>query len=189
MDSGAPQTKAEWRRYLRRYTAECLTAELRTERSRLICAALLPLIEEQQPARLGLYMALPDEPDLSEILEPLADKYEVYLPRVESAEEMRFYRYMGGEALSREGKYQILEPTQDAEEAVAPSSLDLIVVPALAFDAEGYRLGRGKGYYDRYLAECSAYCIGVSLGLVPIDRLPRDAWDLPMNRVLSPQML
>lgn len=189
MTSGALRSKAEWRSYLRRYTAEHLTDSYRLDASQRISKALLNIIEEQRPSRIALYMALADEPDLYPILDYVASQYEVYLPRVESAEEMKCYRYISGQKLSREGKYQILEPVGTIEEAVEPSSLDLIVVPALAFDVEGYRLGRGKGYYDRYLAQSSAYCIGVSLGLVSIDRLPRDEWDLPMDIVLSPLTL
>lgn len=189
MESGSPRSKAEWRRYLRHYTSEHLTSEYRADASQRICASLMRIIEAQQPRRIALYMALPDEPDLSNILDPVAHRCEVYLPRVESAEMMKLYRYLGVDGLCREGKYQILEPTQTAGEAIDPSHIDLIVVPALAFDADGYRLGRGKGYYDRYLAQCKAYCVGVSLGLVPIERLPRDAWDLPMDVVLSPLTL
>ena len=54
------------------------------------------------------------------------------------------------------------------------------------FDCEGYRLGRGKGYYDRYLSRTGAYRIGVSYGIERVDRLPREEWDLPMNELIYP---
>ena len=59
---------------------------------------------------------------------------------------------------------------------------------SLAFDREGYRLGRGKGYYDRYLSRCPhASRIGVTFALRPIACLPHDPWDLPVEAVLTSQ--
>ena len=60
------------------------------------------------------------------------------------------------------------------------------MVPALCFDKKGYRLGRGKGYYDRFLALCpQAYKIGVTIGMMSVEELPGDPWDLPMHEVIS----
>lgn len=129
-------------------------------------------------------MALPDEPDLTPLLPELATTHQLYLPRVIDDETMAFYRYRQGDPLEPTGHYRIAEP--QPLERVAPSTLDLIVVPAMAYDAEGYRLGRGRGYYDRYLSSTRAYTVGVSLGLLPIASLPRSPWDIPMDQVILP---
>lgn len=182
-----PTTKAEWRKHTRTLYAQRLSPELRETASQTIISALREEIERRAPQSIGMYAPLGDEPEISPLLEELRERYQLFLPRVESETEIAFYPYLGVEELERTSKYQILEPTQGKEEAVAPESLELIVVPALAFDKGGYRLGRGKGYYDRYLAHTQAYRIGVSLDLAPIGRLPRGAWDLPMDLVITPE--
>ena len=109
----------------------------------------------------------------------------VYLPRVLGEEEMAFYPFVSWDSLERSRSFGLYEPTLD-HKAVAPEQLDLLIIPALAFDSEGYRLGRGKGYYDRYLAQTKARRIGVSFGLLRPRHLPTEPWDLPMDRVYYP---
>lgn len=82
------------------------------------------------------------------------------------------------------GAYGILEPPKDAPKAQNhPKTLCL--VPALSFDREGYRLGYGKGYYDRFLPTFR----GMSVGLIYSDclsnRLPRNETDRPVHRIFT----
>jgi 5-formyltetrahydrofolate cyclo-ligase len=83
------------------------------------------------------------------------------------------------------GAYGILEPTGPE---VPLHALELVVVPALAFDRQGYRLGWGGGYYDRVLAELPARAVTVGVGFAfqVVDELPREPHDLPVMRVLTP---
>lgn len=78
--------------------------------------------------------------------------------------------------------YGFLEPAPEAAEA-SPAVLDAVVVPGLCFDQAGYRLGYGKGYYDRFLGGLPPTVLTV--GLVPaaliVERLPRDPWDTPVQ--------
>lgn len=158
----------------------------RAQRSASLIAQLRDLIARHGSwRRLGVYMALPDEPELMPLFcELSAAGYEICLPRV-SGVEMDFYHWRAGEPLEEAGAFGIREPRLGAQR-VAPESLDLIVVPAIAFDARRYRLGRGRGYYDRYLPQTRAVTVGVSLGLLPLERLEEDVWDRPMDLVLSP---
>ncbi len=158
----------------------------RLERSRSVVAQLKGLLEDIRPQRLALYMAMPDEPDLRELLDDLAERCEVCLPRVRSAEDIDFARYQGGETLVEAGGFGILEPRAELE-PISPSSLDVIVVPAMAYDKAGYRLGRGRGYYDRYLQRTRAYTIGVTLDIDPEASWAIDDWDVPMDVVLRPR--
>lgn len=88
----------------------------------------------------------------------------------------------------KKGAFGILEPdpaTCPAEEELAP---DLLVTPALAFDRQGFRLGYGGGYYDRYLARPAlnnAFCVGLGYALQLLDRLPREPWDRPLHCICT----
>ena len=143
---------------------------MREAGSRSIVAQLAQHPLWLEARRVALYSALPDEPSLQALIEGTSDK-ELFLPRVLDGETMAFYPFVGSHAL----------------EPVDPRSLDLIIIPALAYDASGYRLGRGKGYYDRYLATTPAHRLGVTFGLRRIEALPHDPWDLPVEEVLYPQ--
>lgn len=133
---------------------------------------------------IGLYVALPDEPNLRPLLEESTTEKSLYLPRVLGAEAMEFFPFISWELLKQTGSFGLYEP--QGTEPISPQVLDLIVVPALAYDHEGYRLGRGKGYYDRYLARTKAKRIGVSFGLQRDITLPHASWDIPMDAVLYP---
>ena len=133
---------------------------------------------------IGLYAALPDEPNLRPLLEESTTEKPLYLPRVLGAEAMEFFPFISWEHLKQTGSFGLYEP--QGTEPISPQVLDLIVVPALAYDREGYRLGRGKGYYDRYLARTKANRVGVSFGLQRDITLPHASWDIPMDAVLYP---
>lgn len=86
----------------------------------------------------------------------------------------------------RKNKYGIAEPQN--EELVTPVELDLVLVPLLAIDKKGYRLGYGKGFYDRYLGavRSDCYTLGISY-FEPVEEIPeRDEYDLPLNGCLTP---
>ncbi len=86
------------------------------------------------------------------------------------------------------GAFGVVEPMVDAP-TVPLNRLDFVLVPGLAFDHSGTRLGRGKGFYDRLLAEVNTgTCVkcGVALDLQMVDRLPRDVHDIAMNFILTP---
>nr|WP_314601266.1 5-formyltetrahydrofolate cyclo-ligase [uncultured Porphyromonas sp.] len=178
--------KKTLRQELRQLSREVLTAPMREAGSRSIVAqlALHPLWIEAR--RVALYSALPDEPSLEALIKGTSDK-ELFLPRVLDGETMAFYPFVGSHALEQSGSFGIWEPKREEAEPVDPRSLDLIIIPALAYDASGYRLGRGKGYYDRYLATTPAHRLGVTFGLRRIEALPYDPWDLPVEEVLYPQ--
>jgi len=73
----------------------------------------------------------------------------------------------------------------DTAPVIAPEELDLIIVPALAFDAQHYRLGYGGGYYDRYLQNIPAYTVGLTRALLIKDKLPRETHDIAVDCVIT----
>ena len=127
-----------------------------------------------------LYSALPDEVPTQQLLDELLRKGKVVLlPRVTSATDMELRRYTGRNSLSR-GAYGIMEPT--GELFTDYDSIDAAIIPGRAFDREGHRLGRGKGYYDRFLSRVpNIYKIGLCYAWQVFDRIPADEHDIPMD--------
>lgn len=178
------QDKKSLRAIYRTLKAEPMALADRAERSERIISKLEEVLSLHSYRRIGAYMALSDEPELTPWLCRLTSHYEIYIPRVEG-EDMHFYRFIEGDTLDTSGAFGIREPRLGLKH-IAPTSLDLIIIPGITFDNAGYRLGRGKGYYDRYLPKTKEFTIGVSLGLMPIKELPRDPWDTPMQLVIQP---
>ena len=108
-----------------------------------------------------LYYSLPDEVDTHTLVDSLlmSDKH-IILPRVTGEGTMELRRYTGPSDLAQ-GAYNIMEPTGEVFDNY--TDIDLAVIPGVAFDKDGNRMGRGKGYYDRYLPRCqNAVKIGVA---------------------------
>lgn len=86
----------------------------------------------------------------------------------------------------RKNKFNVYEP--EGGEIVNPAGLDLIFVPLLAFDLRGYRVGYGKGFYDRYLAQCRSDCLKIGFSYFdPVDRLEdTHEFDVPLNLCVTP---
>jgi 5-formyltetrahydrofolate cyclo-ligase len=93
--------------------------------------------------------------------------------------------YNGGSLPS--GRYGIPSPS-DAT-VVSPESIDLIIVPGLAFDFSGSRIGRGGGYYDRFLARCPAYRIAPAFECQVRDHIDVNPWDQRMHALALPDGL
>ena len=130
---------------------------------------------------VALYSALPDEIDTKYVVEKWSSSKRVVLPVV-SGDEMDFYEYDQGSELFR-GAFGILEPR--CSKIVNPESIDLIIVPGVAFDRVGNRLGRGKGYYDKYLVKTDAYKIGVALNCQIIQDIPYEEHDVRMDLIMT----
>jgi 5-formyltetrahydrofolate cyclo-ligase len=85
------------------------------------------------------------------------------------------------------GKYNIQEP-DPASPQLTPDLVDLILVPAVAIDRSGYRLGYGGGYYDRLRADPlwrKIPTIGIVFDFAAVDKLPIEGWDLPIDAVCT----
>ncbi|MFO8060733.1 MAG: 5-formyltetrahydrofolate cyclo-ligase [Bacillota bacterium] len=118
----------------------------------------------------------------------LDDGKKVYLPRTDPDRRrltpVRVRRSGGVIANLAPGPYGIKEP---AGQAADPGSLDLVCVPALAFDREGFRVGYGGGYYDRFLRRLSpsARTVGLGYHLQVLPRVPRGEHDQPVDAIVT----
>jgi 5-formyltetrahydrofolate cyclo-ligase len=133
---------------------------------------------------VGAYFAFGSEVKTDRILdEALRVGKKVSLPRVEG-ESIRFYEFSDRQNLVK-GRFGIMEPLASSE----ITDIDLLIVPGIAFDNEGYRLGYGKGYYDRYLSETEAYSIGLAFSFQMTDEICSDGHDRRVNAVATEKSL
>ena len=111
------------------------------------------------------------------------------LPRVlVGSSELCHHRYEIGDTLL-ESRWGVPEPLETVPQ-IAPSELDLVIVPLLAFDDRGYRLGYGGGFYDRFLAQVSPDCQKVGVAFkesFQSSRLPIDEFDIQLDAVVTPE--
>lgn len=142
--------------------------------------------EEFAGARvIALYAAIHSEVDTSEVLrEALASAREVLYPVV-CGEELVFRRILGADEW-RAGAFGIMEPGP-ACEGVLPQKADLIVVPGVAFDLMGRRIGFGKGYYDRALhsLEGEGKLVGFCYDFQLVDEIKGEPHDVTMDMVIT----
>ena len=153
-----------------------------------------------QCRRVAAYVSVKGEAGTGRILqEALRSGRELFLPRCRAKGEqgwpgtmdLLFCPGLDGRATSVFGIPEpVLGPESrllSREELRLPDTL--ILVPALAFDRAGFRLGYGGGYYDRLLAGASCPCVGLAFHEMLFEELPRNAWDRPVNAVCTEEML
>ena len=171
--------KDELRQYISQQKRQFTPQQL-AQLSLPVIARLRPLLAEAQT--ILAYYALPDEVDTHALLDALvAEGKTVLLPKVLDGATMELRCYQGPQDL-REGAYHILEPT--GAPFTELSQIDIALIPGLAFDAQGHRLGRGKGYYDRFLTAFKGQTIGVCFDFQKVAEVPVDAHDVSVDRVV-----
>lgn len=129
-----------------------------------------------------LYHSLDDEVNTHAFLEKWQDRKQILLPVVVGDElELRHFK-SSNEMLA--GAFHIQEPIGECFYKF--ETIELVVVPGMAFDKHGHRLGRGKGYYDRLLPKLqNAYKIGICFPYQRVEEVPTDAHDIMMDEVLT----
>lgn len=129
-----------------------------------------------------LYCSLPDEVDTMPLLRNIIGKT-ILLPKVTSDTTMEIRLYESEKDLA-EGAFHIMEPQGPL--FTDYGKIDVAVVPGMAFDEKGNRLGRGKGYYDRFLSQLPPYIykIGVCFDFQKFDKIPSEATDVTMDLIL-----
>lgn len=128
-----------------------------------------------------MYHSLPDELSTHDFLDKWSQKKNFYLPRVNGV-NLDILPY--DRSTLRLGAFHIEEP--DGADTVDIEKIDLIVVPAVAYDRNGNRVGRGRGYYDRLLTSSRAVRVGVGYDFQLIDDdIEAETHDQPMNIVIT----
>ena len=131
-----------------------------------------------------MYHSLPDELQTIKFLQKWHDRKRFFLPRVNGV-NLDILPYE--ETRLELGSFHIEEPTGD--DVVDVDDIELMVIPAVAFDRKGNRLGRGKGFYDRLLSTSKATKIGVGYEFQLFDDLPSEPHDVAMDMVITQKTL
>lgn len=158
---------------------------------------------------LLLYYSLPDEVNTHEWIDELvAEGKRVLLPVVVNDKDMVIREYTGKHDLA-EGSFHIMEPVGKLFAEEDYQEIEVAIIPGMSFDDTGHRLGRGKGYYDRFLAKLrgtevdksgtevdksdtedknlgtEVYKIGVCFGFQKLQEIPFESHDILMNEVID----
>ena len=183
-------TKGEFRKQVKNLLNS--SKELFPQASEKICNQLLTLDLYKSSSIILSYMALDDEVNLSMLMEQaLKDGKKVYIPRIiPDSSQMDFYEKT---ALSDINIYGIQEPEKNARKFEIRKYDDeiLILTPGRAFSKNGGRLGRGKGYYDTYLARLkeknagNLKVIGIAFDLQVFNELPLEKHDEKMDYLVT----
>ena len=172
--------KDELRRQIRQIKRQFTSRQLE-ELSLPVLARLRPLL--QDAAVVMAYYSLSDEVNTHRLLDELVEEGKtVLLPEVVDDETMVVRRYRSRADL-REGAFHIMEPV--GELFTDYRQIDVVLVPGVAFDADGHRLGRGRGYYDRFLKTVGTVSkIGVCFDFQKVQEVPVGPDDVMVDRVV-----
>lgn len=164
-----------------------ITPDQRTRASHLACALLRQQKLWSEVNSVMFYSALQDELDLAVLIdEALASGKTVALPKfVDAIKSYVPFKISHTQRDCAAGKFGIVEPAATCAEFPA-NRLDLILIPGVAFDVTGHRLGRGQGHYDRLLSNVVGIKCGVAFDEQLVQRIPAEAHDIRMNCVITP---
>ncbi len=159
-----------------------ISADERRKREEILHNNLFSMPEFLSASSVMLFANLPDEIDTFSLIDKcIAMGKKVYLPVI-NGDDMTACEFTGE---YRVGRYDIKEPETPNSSLLTPNSMDFILVPGVAFSPNGYRLGRGKGYYDKFLSKYSnLFTVGVCFREQFYLDIPTEPHDIPMQRVL-----
>ncbi len=167
-----------------------MTADEKNSYDEAIAQQVRRLWQYEKNDTLLVYVSTPIEVDTHAIIEQaLRDGKKVAVPRcVSGTRNMEFYFIRSLDDLEP-GSFGVLEPNPDKTELMTDFSRGLCIVPAFSYDWSGYRLGYGKGYYDRFLSRFEGNIIGVCYSSCVQRSLPHGRYDRPVELLVTENYL
>jgi 5-formyltetrahydrofolate cyclo-ligase len=177
------ERKARLRKAVRA-SRDALPAGERAAMSGLAAARLLDLIYRAGPRLVMLFASFGSEIDTQGLIEALDRVGRRLALPVVAGMDLRAVLYRPGDSVET-ARYGAVEPR--AAEEVLPRAIDVVVVPGLAFDRQGYRVGYGRGYYDRFLAHTrpDARRIGFAFSAQTVPHVPHGPSDYPVDSLVT----
>ncbi len=137
---------------------------------------------------LLLYYPVKGEIDITPLVsDALRQGKRVAMPRCESSGSIMHFHYINSLSDLKEGRFGILEPSEDSE-LFTKDNLGgpcAVVIPALSYDRRGYRLGYGKGFYDRYFGHAGISTVGLVYSDFLTERLPHGRFDIAVDIIVT----
>ena len=162
---------------------DAIPAADRARWSAQVCARARRLPAAAGAETVMVYVSFRSEVETAGLIDELRRTHRVAAPRVADAGRMDAM-LLSDQPLMR-SRLGIMEPPATAA-VVEPAAIDAVLVPGLAFDAHGYRLGYGGGYYDRFLARCArALRIGLAFEAQMVESVRPHARDQPLDHVVT----
>ncbi|MGX9135262.1 5-formyltetrahydrofolate cyclo-ligase [Rummeliibacillus sp. JY-2-4R] len=156
------------------------------EKSALIHKKLLEEPAVKKANMIGITLSSFPEVETWSLIETFwKAKKKVVVPKCEpKTREMSFYEITSFDQL--ETVYMHLsEPIPHRTVKVVKSQIDCLIVPGLAYDRQGYRLGFGGGYYDRFLSNYKEPTISLAFNKQLVEKIPRDDYDIPIEKIIT----
>lgn len=160
---------------------ENLTDSYKEEQAEIVYAKIEHMPEFKRAKTIFIYWSTPDELPTHNFIKKWSRSKIILLPVVKG-NEMSIKPFISENKLVR-GSFKIMEPSS-GEDYLQP--IDLAIVPGIAFDRKKRRLGRGKGYYDRYFKNKNIRKWGIGFDLQLCDNIPVTSQDIKMDRIITP---
>lgn len=142
------------------------------------------LTEFENAKTILLYWSMPDELPTHSFIVKWCHRKQILLPVVKDDEML--IKPFSSESELKKSSYGIWEP--DAQKDFA-SNIDMVIAPGIAFDKNKNRLGRGKGYYDRYFTKSNVTRIGVGFDFQLFDKVPTNQFDNKLDKIITPSSI
>ena len=157
-------------------------------KSRKITAHLLAMDLFRKAKNILVYVSLPVEVQTDRlILKMIAMKKNVYVPHMTKKHTgMKIFQIQDPAKDLKKGRFGVLQPRPLKSRKGSPGKLDLVIVPGLGFDKTGARLGRGGGFFDRFLKKArNAHKIGLAFREQVVGKIPKEPHDMPVDRLIT----
>ncbi len=170
---------------------ESLSETVRLEKSDKIFDRLIKMPAIRKAKRVMVYVSFREEVDTKRIIEYLWEQgIEVAVPISDPDTKQLSLSLLRSFDDLTVGHYGVMEPVAAAIEPVDPKTIDIVVVPGVAFDRTGNRIGYGAGYYDRFLSQIpKVTTVAVAYAEQVLPQIPADAYDQKIELIVTDREL
>ncbi|MFK8138498.1 MAG: 5-formyltetrahydrofolate cyclo-ligase [Bdellovibrionales bacterium] len=166
-----------------RFRRSNMAAGARSRATKLIGDSLLEIISNYPGATIAGYRSIDSELNLDQFYKEALKTHSLVFPKVEQ-DILSFYK-VNSMSEFQTGSFGVLEPLVGENSKHSLENIDLILVPGIAFDKKGNRLGWGKAFYDKTLNCNTVLKLGVGFQCQVVEKLPVDSWDRRMDLIVT----
>ncbi len=185
MGEGIRVNKKDWRIKMKKALGQ-LSKEDYKQRSQLIIESLLASEEWQNASTIAVTISRFPEVNTKPLIEKAWEQGKrVAVPKCLTSTKKMDFRIINSFDQVEVVFFGLSEPVVERTEKVNPNELDLILVPGLVYSKEGYRIGFGGGYYDRFLAQFELKTVSLAFNEQVVSSIPIEQFDLPVNKLIT----